>query len=91
MQGDSQIININKIQKAIINRQNAGKSIGEKQIIVENEHNIIEIIPIMKLIRIVIKISIRKIKKDKTEINRKKIEFPSITYRVKRHPNIPQI
>ena len=90
MQGSSQIINVNKIQKAIIDKQNAGINNGEKQIIRENEHNRIVIIITAKLMRMIINRNIRRTKKYKTDITRKIREFPSTTYNVKRHPNAPQ-
>ena len=70
--------------------QNAGISIGDEQIIKENEHNIIVIIPAAKLIKIMIKRNTRNIRKNKTDTTRKMREFPSTTYKVKRQPNIPQ-
>ena len=91
MQGSSHIIKVNKIQSAIINTQNVGMSIGDKQITRENEHDIIVIIPAAKMIKIMIKRNTRNIRKNKTDITRKMRELPSTTYKVKRQPNIPQI
>ena len=89
--GSSQIVNGNKIQKTIINRHDAGISIGRKQIIRENEQDIIVIIPITKTMKIKINKNIRKNKKNKTDAVKKTREFPSTTYKVKIQPNAPQI
>ena len=91
IKGSSKVININIAQRVIIDKHIIGIDIGIRKTIIENEHNIIIIIPKIKLIKIMIKISNRKNKKNKTDTDRKNREFPSTKYKVKRQPNAPQI
>ena len=91
IKGSSKVININIAQRVIIDKHIIGIDIGIRKIIIENEHNIIIIIPKIKLIKIMIKISNRKNKKNKTDTDRKNREFPSTKYKVKMQPNAPQI